>query len=472
MADRAAHLFASAGNSLPVIPPARLSGTSPEDIVEAIARQIVHPGDDSFPWCDPGAGWRVNAALQPIFSLAHNRCVGFEGLARPAFQGQAVAPGHLFSSSADLQSTRDWDRRCRYLHMQTFSRICRNDHWLFFNLNPSIITDVQQAGARVTRAMLQAAGLPPHQMVVEILEKALGDEAALRRVIDCHRELGCLVAIDDFGAGESNFDRIWKLKPDIVKLDGSILAHAAENTRAARILPGMVALLHEVGCLVLLEGIETTEQALLAMDADVDLVQGFLFASPQNDATALATALRQSREHIPGLRARFNDGALQEFRGVMGEISRYLLPFREWSDCGTSGADMALLSDACARLLALPGVRRCFVLNRQGRQEGENRDSPQSALPRQYLPLGQSGDSDWSRRDYFRRALFRPGEVQVTGPYLSLPDARPCVTLSRATEGPQREGLVFCCDLDWQRSARWITGSLGTEPLRAWDTLG
>ena len=47
--------------------------------------------------------------------------------------------------------------------------------------------------------------------------------------------MGCLIAIDDFGAGHSNFERIWDLEPDSVKLDRSLVSRAANSSKAKRI---------------------------------------------------------------------------------------------------------------------------------------------------------------------------------------------------------------------------------------------
>src|SRR5690606_3189599 len=93
-----------------------------------------------------------------------------------------------------------------------------------------------------------------------------------------------LVAIDDFGAGESNFERVWRLRPDIVKLDRAMITEAAQNPLVQRILPGIVSLVHEAGALVVMEGIETERQALIALKSDVDFVQGFYFLRPSFQA--------------------------------------------------------------------------------------------------------------------------------------------------------------------------------------------
>ena len=67
------------------------------------------------------------------------------------------------------------------------------------------------------------------------METSAYDEENLARCVQYFRDLGCLVAIDDFGAGESNFERIWRLKPDIVKLDRSMVVEATRTPRVRSI---------------------------------------------------------------------------------------------------------------------------------------------------------------------------------------------------------------------------------------------
>lgn len=63
-----------------------------------------------------------------------------------------------------------------------------------------------------------------------------------------------------------------------MKLDRSLALRASNDPKARQILNGIVGLLHQSGCLVLLEGVETHDQAMIAIDAGVDFVQGSISA--------------------------------------------------------------------------------------------------------------------------------------------------------------------------------------------------
>jgi EAL domain-containing protein (putative c-di-GMP-specific phosphodiesterase class I) len=86
--------------------------------------------------------------------------------------------------------------------------------------------------------------------------------------------------MDDFGTGRSNFDRIVALRPDVVKLDRSILVEVMGRSKARGMLTSVVKLLQESGAKIAVEGIESADEALVAMESGADYLQGNYFAAP------------------------------------------------------------------------------------------------------------------------------------------------------------------------------------------------
>ena len=134
-------------------------------------------------------------------------------------------------------------------------------------------------------------GLTPERIVLEILEARIDDLGRLQEAVSGYRSRGYRVAIDDFGCAHSNFDRLWQLSPDIVKLDRSLMVQAEANPRARRVLPKLVEIIHELGATVVCEGIENRTQHQLAADAGADWLQGYFYALP---ATALCRTPAQA----------------------------------------------------------------------------------------------------------------------------------------------------------------------------------
>ena len=387
----------------------------------------------------------LKSAFQPIFSFAHPRPVGFEALLRATdAASQPVSPVQLFHTDpANGVDTHQIERLSQALHIRNFSHHAPDDCWMFLNISPNEAVRHVQRGGDLGR-IVRRFGVPPHRIVVEIVESAVGDEILLRDVIQALRAFGCLIAIDDFGAGHSNFNRIWSVKPDIVKLDRSITASAVHDTVMRRSLPNLSALIHEAGAMVLLEGVETEEEAVLGMEADVDLYQGYLFGHPgmlgRDESPDDITPARMGTT----VRARL-DEYQKERDDFMRAIRRQFERAKTMLEAGYG------IDDACAGLIGLPSVVRCWAVDASGDQYTSNittKRAPEQSDPR-FKPMANQRGAAWHLRHYYRRAVAAPGDIQTTRPYFSLTGSHIVVTLSVAI--PRASGsLVLCCDIDSQ----------------------
>ncbi|MEX2476525.1 EAL domain-containing protein [Marinobacter sp.] len=392
-------------------------------------------------WTAAYQGLTLRTALQPIYSISHKRVVGYEALIR-AFDNDnsAVLPLHLFGLPTSGAENLLLDRLCRYLHLRNYTGFHDQLNWLFLNVSPQVVSSGTQADAFFGE-LLKKTGLPPHRIVMEIVEQPTDNADRLKETVAYYQKLGCLTAIDDFGAGHSNFERIWNLSPDIVKLDRKLLTRATDDHRARQILNGIVSLLHQSGCLVLLEGVETRDQALIAIDAGVDFVQGFYFRKPSIELS-----------EIPTEAADF-DHLLSEYKSqsqVKRDPTRQLTQFFSglFQDSIKRMADGAEMGQACAQLLGHPAVSRCYLVNDKGVQVEDTLISEAMAgsLDPRFKPLESTTSADWYRQQYLREALAQPETLQVTAPYLCITGAYMCVTLSLGYYH-QGELRVLCCDI-------------------------
>ncbi|MDA8382042.1 MAG: EAL domain-containing protein [Betaproteobacteria bacterium] len=388
-------------------------------------------------------GYSIGSAFQPIFSLAHRRAVGFEGLLRAREgAGAPVPPEQVFRSSGSEGERVRLDRLCRTVHVRNFLAD-RGEGWLFLNVDPRVCVRGWHYGP-FFGGMLEQCGLPPHRVVVEILEGEIQDEGVLAEAVAYYRELGCLVAIDDFGAGHSNLERVARIRPEIVKLDRSLIAQAADDTPVRRLLPGLVGLIQEAGGFALVEGVETEEQALIAIDAGIDFVQGYYLARPAARATA-------PRAVVPHLCDRFLHVANAGAGRCREELQHYQRAFTAAADALATAQPTR---ECCRSLLELPRIERCYMLDMSGRQCSAELQSERRARQpdARFAPLLDTGEAVWSCRPHFRRAAATPGRVQTSRPYRSVRGNNACITLAVRLDG-LTEPRIFCADLDWSECA-------------------
>ena len=395
---------------------------------------------------------RLGSHFQPIYSLSHARVVGHEALLRARTAGnQPVPPPQVFAACQDLRELARCDSLSRLVHLANFSAVMPPAQWIFLNVHPAVFQTLPRAeegGESYIRSVIRHFGVPAERMVLEVLETDVPDLPELEAAMAIVRDLGCLIAIDDFGAGHSNFDRVWRLQPDIVKLDRSLITRAASDRRARRVVSQMVSLLHECGAMVLMEGVETLDEALMTMEADADMVQGYFFGRPQ-------PALMPSGHSPDSLTGLY--GGLGQRREAQHRAHRGLVaPYRH--AIGNAGVLFAAghsITDACRGFLELPGAELCYLLDADGYQIGHNvlLERSRSAPPLlAYEPLSSSDGACWARRPYFRRAVEAIGKVQITRPYRTLHGNHMCVTASYAFlhgKGEDKQLRVLCGDLRW-----------------------
>jgi diguanylate cyclase len=131
---------------------------------------------------------------------------------------------------------------------------------------------------------LHDAGVPPDQLVLEIVENAFVDGAVAARLAEL-RAAGVRLALDDFGAGQCSLQQFLTLSVDMLKLDGTLLSAGAETGDRARTLLGLLARVgEEMGIHVIAEGVETVEQLAVVRELGLRLGQGFLWGPPTERA--------------------------------------------------------------------------------------------------------------------------------------------------------------------------------------------
>ena len=128
---------------------------------------------------------------------------------------------------------------------------------------------------------LAQSGLPAECLAFEITESAaVSNLAKAQRFIDRLRELGCSIALDDFGAGLSSFAYLKNFKVNMLKIDGGFIRDITEN----RISESMVAAITQVAKVMDLqtvaEYVENEETLELLASLGVDYAQGHQIGKP------------------------------------------------------------------------------------------------------------------------------------------------------------------------------------------------
>ncbi len=382
--------------------------------------------------------------FQPIVSLRQKAVVGLEALARPRQESGPWSVPDLFRAARERGGDLELDRLLRRMAMEAY----RATEFpggvrplLFVNFESSLL-DRGVAGSGHILKAVEATGLDPGDVAIEINESEVVDAGALRAFVDFYRSRGFLIALDDLGAGHSNLPRVAALRPDVLKVDRALIQGIDRDFYKQETFRSLVNLGAWTGCQVLAEGVETEAETEACAMLGAALFQGFHFARPQAPESLDMAPLRERLDRA-GLSVRAAAArAIQVRRRVADSLRRV----------GERARDLVERSDATGfdivleRLVRGEAAIECaYVLNRDGIQVTEAHLGSGLGPARSRLFAPPARGSDHGSREHFSSLLDAGLERYITDVYLSLATGKPCRTV--AVRVKRRDGdLVVCLD--------------------------
>jgi len=133
---------------------------------------------------------------------------------------------------------------------------------------------------RVVYGALEAAGLEPAQLELELTEAMLMREKQAAVMLQKLKALGVGIVIDDFGVGHSSLGRLIQYPVKAIKIDRSFVEQCQADTAQRSVCSAIIAMSRELGLAVIAEGVETVEQIDFLRERGCHALQGFFFAEP------------------------------------------------------------------------------------------------------------------------------------------------------------------------------------------------
>ncbi len=167
------------------------------------------------------------------------------------------------------------------------------DARVHINLSAASLGDADLCGYILDA--IDQAGVPPRMLVFEITETALMSKLAVAEaLISKLREIGCQIALDDFGSGLSSFQYLRTFRVDLVKIDGSFVRGMTESVVDQQIVKSIHQIAQELGAQTVAEFIEDDETMKMAAEMGITFVQGYGIHKPE-PIERILTRLRESR---------------------------------------------------------------------------------------------------------------------------------------------------------------------------------
>ena len=231
---------------------------------------------------------------QPRIDIATRQVVGAEALLRWRHPRYGVLAPESFLPLADdtglLVPIGAWALR---------EACIQGRRWIDEGISPlSVVVNVtsrQLRDGRVAdqvRAALDASGLPPEALLIEVPESVVRHvpeslEAALMAITGC----GARLSVDDFGTGYAALPTLQRLRASSVCIDRKLIAGLPADTERAGLARALIALARGMNFEVVAKGVESHAQREFLVEAGCRVCQGDLFAAP-NSADIVAPMLR------------------------------------------------------------------------------------------------------------------------------------------------------------------------------------
>jgi len=332
--------------------------------------------------------------FQPIISVANGKIIGYEALARQRnAQNKIVSAGALFSSpDLDAKQRTELDRQVRWKALQKFAEL-DSSTYLAINISSAWINNLRQLNASPTLKMLEELNIDRQRIIVEITEEHV-DLHKLKELVRRYRDQGLRVALDDFGSGAAQLQRVTTIHPDIIKIDMRLFKQASKGGIAGELVNSLTRLGKRTGCQIICEGVETDEEFLFGLNCGAQFVQGHLF-SP---ASAEFKPSNLFEQHIVSLRGKFLKNTLSKLKQEFSAINATKQLIYRLADALQGDFN---LNELASWNFTQSGVVRFFLCDNQGNQLSPDFNFQQDKWFTNPRKIGYN----WSWRPYFYQLL-------------------------------------------------------------------
>lgn len=235
---------------------------------------------------------KIYPVYQPIVSLKNGELLGYEALSRISLKPCSFNVEEMFSYAEEFQCLWNLEYICRKKVLKE-AKDKIGQKKLFLNVDPNVFND-ERFKAGMTLNYLKRYNISPGNIVFEVCERSDIREINLfQRAVNHYEKQNYQIAIDDFGKGYANFNRIFFLGPKYVKIDISLISNIGNDSVKSSTVEGLVKFCHSENICLIAEGIETIEELTTLVRLGVDYGQGYFIAKPEKELQEIPASIRE-----------------------------------------------------------------------------------------------------------------------------------------------------------------------------------
>lgn len=234
----------------------------------------------------------IYPVYQPIVSLKDGKILGYEALSRISRKTCSFNIEEMFDYAKEMQCLWELEYICRKKALNKIKDVIGRKK-LFLNVDPNIFYD-ERFRAGMTLSYLKRYNIAPENIIFEICERTnISTIEPFQNAVNHYKKQNYQIAIDDFGKGYADYNRIFFLHPMYVKLDISLIKDINNDSVKCSLVEGMVKFCHSENIYLIAEGIESKEELLQLIRLGVDYGQGYFLGKPDKKLQGIPESTKE-----------------------------------------------------------------------------------------------------------------------------------------------------------------------------------
>ncbi|MDP1786919.1 EAL domain-containing protein [Nitrosomonas sp.] len=230
---------------------------------------------------------QLSLVYQPQIAVNTEEIFGFEALSRWHHPELGQVPPIDFIATAEkigmIKPLTEWVLRTACGQLVAWKKEGFHSLRMAVNISPSLFLDKEFAS--LIKRVIEDVGIAPSELELEVTECVVQTDPRNLSIFQDLKDLGVLLAIDDFGKGYSSFASLKHLKVDCLKIDKYFVDDMLVDNQALTLISSMIEMGHKLGYGIIAEGVEKPEQLNMLRSLGCEKVQGYLFSTPANTDT-------------------------------------------------------------------------------------------------------------------------------------------------------------------------------------------
>ena len=398
---------------------------------------------------------KVIIKYQPIMSTHNKNFLGLEALVRGLDNDIEISPMELFQEARNNHLVLSLDKLCIKKSIKGFQDFFHFNQKsiLFINIDATVMN--YYINSDYIETLLKESHIKTSNIVLEINELKTISLKKMKDFSVKYKKLGCLIALDDVGAGESNLERIPLIMPDIMKIDKNLIQDLGKSFYCKQVVASIIELASNLGALVVIEGVETAKDINHVAAFGAHLIQGYYLGKPSLLSTEFFISIFENKTKITELIYQYNKVIHHERKKNHNYMNLIANEMKSKIELITLNKYKKLILETICKYDVVESV---YILNMEGKLLTDtifNEDVALNVNDLLYTPCLENDTVELA--EYFTKIKYGGYDFWISNEYISMASGHKCYTYSSSFKKDMNTTYIICIDFDSHKTSQKLT---------------